>query len=43
MLVVTTAIPEALKGGEPGTAEFREGLDALLEKRPARFTDKRNL
>jgi 2-(1,2-epoxy-1,2-dihydrophenyl)acetyl-CoA isomerase len=24
-------------------AEFREGLDALLEKRPARFTDKRNL
>jgi 2-(1,2-epoxy-1,2-dihydrophenyl)acetyl-CoA isomerase len=25
------------------SAEFREGLDALLEKRPARFTDKRNL
>ena len=24
-------------------AEFREGLDALLEKRAARFTDKRNL
>ena len=23
-------------------AEFREGLDALLAKRPARFTDKRN-
>ena len=25
------------------SAEFREGLDALLEKRPAQFTDKRNL
>ena len=25
------------------SAEFREGLDALLEKKPARFTDKRNL
>jgi len=25
------------------SAEFHEGLDALLEKRPARFTDKRNL
>jgi 2-(1,2-epoxy-1,2-dihydrophenyl)acetyl-CoA isomerase len=24
-------------------AEFQEGLDALLEKRPARFSDKRNL
>jgi branched-chain amino acid transport system substrate-binding protein len=31
MLVVTTAIPEALKSGQPGTAEFREGLRRAIE------------
>lgn len=31
MLVVTAAIPEALKAGEPGTAEFRDGLRKAIE------------
>lgn len=31
MLIVSAAIPAALKAGEPGTAEFREGLRAALE------------
>jgi branched-chain amino acid transport system substrate-binding protein len=31
MLVVSAAIPEALKAGEPGTLEFREGLRKAIE------------
>lgn len=31
MLVTTAAIPEALKAGEPGTLEFREGLRKAIE------------
>ena len=31
MLVVTAAIPEALKAGEPGTPEFRDGLRKAIE------------
>ena len=31
MLVVTAAIPDALKAGEPGTAEFRDGLRKAIE------------
>ncbi len=31
MLVVTASIPDALKAGEPGTPEFREGLRKAIE------------
>jgi branched-chain amino acid transport system substrate-binding protein len=31
MLVVTAAIPSALKAGEPGSVEFREGLRSAIE------------
>ncbi|MET0443485.1 MAG: ABC transporter substrate-binding protein, partial [Pseudorhodoplanes sp.] len=31
MLVVTAAIPEALKGGEPGTPAFRDALRKAIE------------
>lgn len=31
MLVVTAAIPDALKAGEPGTPEFRDGLRKSIE------------
>ena len=31
MLVVSAAIPDALKAGEPGTAEFRDGLRKAIE------------
>jgi branched-chain amino acid transport system substrate-binding protein len=31
MLVVKAAIPEALKAGEPGTAEFRDGIRKAIE------------
>ncbi len=31
MLIVSAAIPEALKAGEPGTVEFREGLRKAIE------------
>lgn len=31
MLIVTAAIPEALKGGEPGTPAFREALRKAIE------------
>lgn len=31
MLIVSAAIPEALKAGQPGTVEFREGLRRALE------------
>jgi branched-chain amino acid transport system substrate-binding protein len=31
MLIVSAAIPEALKAGQPGTVEFREGLRKAIE------------
>lgn len=31
MLIVRAAIPDALKAGQPGTAEFREGLRQAME------------
>ena len=31
MLVVKAAIPDALKAGEPGTAEFRDGIRKAIE------------
>jgi branched-chain amino acid transport system substrate-binding protein len=31
MLVVKAAVPDALKAGEPGTAEFRDGLRKAIE------------
>jgi len=31
MLVITAAIPDALKAGEPGTPEFRDGLRKAIE------------
>jgi branched-chain amino acid transport system substrate-binding protein len=31
MLIISAAIPEALKAGQPGTVEFREGLRKAIE------------